>query len=165
MIYRRNSPTSDFYTPVPGSIRTLDLSHRVANTFRCRTEALPGGIQIQENDIVGACVKDRGDVSPLYLVGDTNDNSNNFNLYQVDRSGFDDCRDSQIGSVDTGHSNFIPRREFILHVYANIGKSCHMYLVLYRNCNYTQPIVYIGSPETDVEIAINQFTLVHVVSS
>ena len=31
--------------------------------------------EIQENDIVGACVMDKGSVSPLYLVEeDTNDN-------------------------------------------------------------------------------------------
>ena len=122
MIYRRSSPSSATYTPVPGSIRTLSLLRSTVGRFRCNDENLPQHFEIQENDVVGACVMDTESVNPLYLIGDTNDNSANYSLYQLDRSGFDDCTNTQIGSVNTGHRNFRRRRDFKLHLYANISK-------------------------------------------
>ena len=121
MIYRRESPTSDIYRPVAGSIRIISLSRSSVRSFQCRTEMLPTRFEIQENDVVGACIENEN-VNPLYLIGDTNDDSANYNLYQVDRDSFEDCTSSQIGTVDTSDSNFRQRRDFILHLYANIGK-------------------------------------------
>ena len=63
--------------------------------------------EIQENDIVGACVWDDGNVNPLYLIG--NDINANQELYQYDRSGYEDCTSMQIGNVDTGCSDFLQR--------------------------------------------------------
>ena len=122
MVYRRSPPTNDTYTLVPGSIRTLDLNHTVANTFRCREETVPR-FEIQENDVVGACVKNMGNVDPLYLVGDTDDDSANNKLYQLDRGMTEKCQNDRLESVDTGHDDFMQRDEFVLHLYAIIGES------------------------------------------
>ena len=128
MIYRRSTPNSAAYTPVPGSIRTLSLMRNEVGGFECRDEIIPRGFEIQENDVVGACVMDTESVNPesvnpLYLIGDTDNNSANYSLYQMNRSGFDDCTDIQIGYVDTGRSDFRRRRRSVLYLHANIGES------------------------------------------
>ena len=122
MVYRRSNPTSDSYVPVAGSIMSNLLRFRdLSSSFRCRTITATQRFEIQENDIVGACVWDQGDVHPLYLIGDTNDNNANQKLYQYDRSSYDDCTSAQIGNVDTGHSDFRQRDEWKLHLYAITG--------------------------------------------
>ena len=122
MVYRRSNPTSDSYVPVVGSIMSnLLRSTDLGSSFRCRTITATQRFEIQENDIVGACVWDQGDVHPLYLIGDTNDNNANQKLYQYDRSSYDDCTSVQIGNVDTGRSDFRQRDEWKLHLYAITG--------------------------------------------
>ena len=118
MVYRRSTPTSNIYTPVPGSITTLSLSQRDADRFRCLNEVVSTHFEIQENDVVGACIMRGDSINPLYLIGN---NTANYKLYQLDRSDYDDCTSSQIGSVDTAHEDFMQRRDFIMHLYANIG--------------------------------------------
>ncbi len=122
IIYRRMSPTSDIYVPVTGSITSKILEYRDLSSFDCLDEPVTNTFEIQENDIVGACIWDKGSINPLYLVGDTNSNNNNQKLYQLDKRGYDDCTPSQIGSVDTDDNDFTLRDEHILHLYANIGK-------------------------------------------
>ena len=131
IIYRRMSPTSDIYVPVTGSITSKILEYRDLSSFGCLDEPVTNTfldepvtnpIEIRENDIIGACIQDRGSINPLYLVGDTNSNSNNQKLYQLDKSGYEDCRFFQTGSVNTADSDFRLRDEHILHLYANIGE-------------------------------------------
>ena len=121
MVYRRSDPTSDSYVPVPGSIMSQLLGSVEFSTFSCMTVNAASRFEIQENDVVGACVWDDGNVNPLYLIGDTNDNDANQKLYQYDRSGYEDCTSAQIGNVDTGHSDFRQRDEWKLHLYAITG--------------------------------------------
>lgn len=121
VVYRRATPTSDIYEPVAGSVKSELLRYRdVGANFRCRTSTVTA-TEIQENDIVGACVWDRGNVNPLYLIGTGVTNGNLQKLYQYDRSDYDDCTETQLGSVDTANSNFQLRNEWKLHLYANIG--------------------------------------------
>ena len=76
MIYRRLDPTSDRYLPVAGSIMTQMLApNEVRSDFSCKTVAATEMFEIQENDIVGACVRNQGNVNPLYLIGDTADDN------------------------------------------------------------------------------------------
>lgn len=122
MVYRRATPTSDTYQPVAGSNMSQLLSYNDARAiFRCMTVVVPQRFEIQENDVVGACVWDRGSVNPLYLIGDTNDNEANQKLYQYDMRDYDDCTIEQLGSVDTADSDFRLRDEWKLHLYAITG--------------------------------------------
>lgn len=121
IIYRRSSLTSDIYIPVSGSITTTVLSHNAVSRFRCRDETLTQTFEIWENDVIGACIMDKGNINPLYLIGDTNNDNANQRLYQFDRGGYDDCMPSQINSIDTSNSDFVQRSEWNLHLYANIG--------------------------------------------
>jgi len=64
-----------------------------------------------------------GNIYPLYLVGDTNDDAQNQRLYQFDQSGYDDCLpDQHLNSIDATSSSFVRRNRWILHLHANIGK-------------------------------------------
>ena len=122
MIYRRSDPTSDMYVPVAGNIMTLLLApDEVGSDFSCKTVAATEMFEIQENDIVGACVWNHGNVNPLYLIGDTADDNANQKLYQEDRGGHEDCTSTQIGNVDTEHSKFKQRNEWILHLHVITG--------------------------------------------
>ena len=123
IVYRRHSPTSNIYEPVAGSVTEKILLHNDVPNFRCRTETLARRFEIRENDVISACVWDDGPINPLYLVGDSF--STNQNLYQYDRSGYDDCRTSQIGSVNTTRSDFRQRARYRLHLYVNIGALVH----------------------------------------
>ncbi len=116
------SPTSDIYVPVTGSITSKILEYRDLSSFDCLDEPVTNPFEIQENDIVGACIWNGGPINPLYLVGDTNSNSNNQTLYQLNKRNYENCRSTQIGSVDTVDNDFTLRDELILHLYANIGK-------------------------------------------
>ena len=122
MVYRRPDLTSDSYMPVPGSITSqLLMSNNVGSTFQCMTVAATQRFEIQENDIVGACIQNQGSVNPLYLIGDTNDINSNQKLYQYDSSGYEGCTSEQIGNVDTENIDFRQRNELILHLYTITG--------------------------------------------
>ena len=120
LVYRRNSATSDDYVPVAGSVTNLVLLNAlVTGNFRCATIAAAQPFEIQENDIIAACVWDDGPINPLFLVGD--DANTDQLLYQYDRTRYDDCTTSQLESVDIGQSDFRQRRDYRLHLYADIG--------------------------------------------
>ena len=126
LVYRRSSPTSEDYVQVPGSVTELVLvDTNVRAQFRCGTITAAQPFEIQENDVIAACVWDDNDaaggrdINPLLLAGD-NANANQL-LYQYDRGGLDDCTASQLASVDTGHNDFRQRRDYRLHLYADIG--------------------------------------------
>lgn len=122
IVYRRNSSTSDIYQPVTGSTTTILIDYEAASTFSCRTENLDEPFEIQENDVVGACIWDDGISESLLLVGTTTNASLNQNLYQFDKQGYQNCETDQLESIDTSDSNFILRDRWMLHLYANMGK-------------------------------------------
>lgn len=121
IVYRRRNPTSSIYESVPDSITSKTLTKSEASSFSCLTETVSPRFEIQENDIIGGCVWDKGSVNPLYLIGDTDSNSANQRLYQYDRSSYDDCTTAQLGSIDTSNSAFRQRDEWKLHLYVNTG--------------------------------------------
>ena len=122
MIYRRSDPNSDRYVPVAGNIMTQLLApNEVGSNFSCKTVAATEMFEIQENDIVGACIWNQGNVYPLYLIGDTTDVNANQKLYQYNRNNNEDCTRTRIEDVDTGRSDFQQRNEWILHLHVITG--------------------------------------------
>ena len=127
MIYRRESPNSDNYMVVPGSItsKTLEWREIKDESFGCLVDEIQPRYQfeIRENDIIGACIWDYWSIHPLLLTGISS--SVNSLTYQLDIYPYDDCTYSQFESVDTTHSMFTLRQTAILHLYAEIGKKKH----------------------------------------
>ena len=117
IVYRRSSSNDDTYEPVPGSVTTKILFDDDVSGFRCRTEEVDQSFEIQENDVVGACVWDQNQINPLYLVGTSG--SEDQNLYQFNRRNYEDCTDMQLSSVDTMHLDFRRRAQHRLHLYVN----------------------------------------------
>ena len=122
LVYRRSSSTSNTYQPVTGSTTAVVVTYSIARRFGCRTLSIDEPFEIQENDVIGACVWDDGAPEPLFLIGDTNDGNANQRLYQFDESGYDDCEPGQLASIDTTHQDFRQRDEWKLQLFANIGK-------------------------------------------
>ena len=131
IVYRRESPSSSNYRPVPGSITTKQLEYRDLSRFGCLDETSIQQFEIQENDVIGACIMDVGQINPLYLVGGIGSSVQNQKLYQYDRRPYDDCTTSQVGLVDTSHNDFRLRNRFKLHLFANIGEKINTdYIIL-----------------------------------
>ncbi len=122
VVYRRHNDT---YIPVPGSVREKKIEWEVVreSSFHCTNETLQPSeyFEIQENDIVGACIKDTGDVDPLLIVGTSSES--NYYTYQWDRPNFENCLNSQYYDVDSSHKDFKLRSTSVLHLYANIGEN------------------------------------------
>ena len=169
IVYRRSSPTTNNYVPVLGSITTIQLTRGISSNFRCQSATVAQRFEIQENDVIAACIWDQDDVHPLYLVGNTNNPNAAQELYQYDRIHYDDCTSSQINTVNTSHSDFRRREDFRLHLYANIG----MYVYIYRersvrNKTARQLEVGLGGggviaglaecPPCSLKVAVYQFT-------
>ncbi len=127
IVYRRQNAASNNYIPVPGSVREKRIQWRVIKTsrFQCMYENLSTNeyFEIQENDIVGACIKDTfflNPVDPLLLIGTSSGSS--VLTYQWDRSGYGLCSSFQYGFIDTSTGDFGIRSTSTLHLYANIGQ-------------------------------------------
>ena len=121
IIYRRSSPSSNNYQPVSGSITVVGVRYRDMSRFGCLNQPITQQFEIQENDIVGACIQDVSNINPLYIIGDSGDSNRNHKLYQLNRGSYQQCRSDQIASVDTSHSDFRRRDRYTMHLYANIG--------------------------------------------
>ena len=119
IVYRRSPSNDNTYEPVLGSVTTKILFGDDASRFHCRTEEVDG-FEIRENDVVSACVKDNSTIDPLYLVGESRSDEQNF-LYQYNRRNYEDCTDQQLSSVDTMHNDFRRISRRTLHLYVNIG--------------------------------------------
>jgi len=122
MIYRKNHYNR--YNVVFESIANIQLTWRdiKKSDYMCMEQILTPEQQFRvlENDIVGACIIDHGNVHPLHLVG-ISDRSN-FSTYQVNQNNYEECNSAQIQSVDISHSSFRRLATISLHVYANIGE-------------------------------------------
>ena len=118
IVYRRADPTSTIYEPVAGSTTSIRLSYDDARMgFRCLREDVSQSFEIQENDVIGACVWDEGtSIYPLRRLIGKDDESPGQKLYQYNRNDYEMCT-----GVDTGFRNFVQRSQFRLHVYADTG--------------------------------------------
>lgn len=120
LVFRRSTTTSNIYELVAESKTSNLLPSSSVSDFSCLTVEASQSFEIQENDVVGACVWNQGtDVRPLYVVGDTNDNSANQRLYHY--GGSNDCTNSQLQNISTTHNDFQQKSEWKLHLYANTG--------------------------------------------
>jgi len=120
VVYRRSE--TGLYESVPGSITEVILTQSEVSMFRCRTMTVSQSFEIQENDVVGACVWNQGEVNPLYLVGDTGDNTANERLYQYNRRNTENCDISRIASINTARTDIMLRSQSKLHLYITTGK-------------------------------------------
>ena len=121
IVFRRESPTSHNYIPVSQNNKVIELDYNfIANSpdFVCMKENLEPDeyIEIQENDIIGACIKRGYSVAPLLVVGTSS--GINVSTYQFDRDWVRYCT---IPSVNTNNQYFKPRRTSALHLYADVG--------------------------------------------
>ena len=121
IVFRRESPTSDNYIPVSQNNKVMELDYNfIANSadFVCMKENIEPDeyIEIQENDIIGACIKHGYLVTPLLVVGTSS--GINMSTYQFDQKWVRYCNTL---SVDTNNQYFIPRRTSALHLYADVG--------------------------------------------
>ena len=122
IVYRRADSTSAIYEPVAGSTTSIRLSYNDARMgFRCLREDVSQSFEIQENDVIGACVWDEGaSINPLRIIG-KDDDSPGQKLYQYNRINYELCTDQQIGRFNTGFLTLVQKSRLRLHVYANIG--------------------------------------------
>ena len=120
LVYRQTG--SSTYQPVPGSTRSVTISLRCPRDggFRCREETLDLNDQfnIQENDIVAACLIDYDDTNPIRIVGEESSGSSR-QVYQHNVNSYQRCQTSQLDTVDVGNSAFTENGGiFRLHLYA-----------------------------------------------
>ena len=120
MVFRRQSLTSNYYSPVQESIHEKTLGYdEINNTreFMCMQENLNSEeyFEVQENDIIGACINAGGTNTPLLLVGRSSEaNHLTYVTSSVNCNTF-------IRS-NGNSSDVLKRRALILHLYADIGK-------------------------------------------
>lgn len=82
-------------------------------------------IEVEPNDIVGACMQNDFFVSPLYLVGISSTTSQSLYIWDQDSTRY--C-----GTNRVHYSHLVTQNNSILHVYADVGKS-----QFYELCGYT----------------------------
>ena len=80
MAFRRQSLTSNYYRPVQESLHEKTLGYDELNNtreFMCMQENLNSEeyFEVQENDIIGACIGGGGTNNPLLLVGKSSETS------------------------------------------------------------------------------------------
>ena len=92
-----------------------------SGAFECRTVSLGASeqFQIQENDIIAACIIDDRPIKPLRLVGDRS--GGNEVVYQYNANRYEDCTNTQLQTVDTDNNAFTTRSGGRhLHLYVNV---------------------------------------------
>ena len=131
VVYRRKVVTRDTYIPVIGSIKEINIPWGIIrkSKFECKEEVLSPDEQfnIQENDIVAACIKDISPNYPLILLGTSHEAD--LKTYELDSINDEDCTLSQINRVDTSYFQFRHRSSLTLHLFANIGMF-HCFILL-----------------------------------
>ena len=119
-IYRRNSNTMSY--ELVGSLTTVLLNRAAAENSACREAPVDREFQIQENDVIGACLGGRTsgqrNQGPLLLISDNAPTDER--LYTVSSNGanFDGCRDNQLQTIDMSNT-FTRENQWRLHLSAN----------------------------------------------
>ena len=122
VVFRRQNSTSNYYSSVQGSIqeKTLDYNE-VYNTkgFMCIHENLKSDeyFEVQENDIIGACIQNFGSNSPLLLVGRSIETNRLMYVTSLVRCNIHTLRNSIVSA-----SALVQQTDLTLHLYADIGK-------------------------------------------
>ena len=124
MVYRQDSKSNNTYSPVSGSVREKQLRWNVVSkfpSFYCINDSLVSAdfFKIQENDVIGVCIKEVRSFKPLLLVGISS--GANMSTYQLDLAGYEQCQPSHYGSI-TG-ADLVLRSDSVLHVETRIGMS------------------------------------------
>ena len=130
MVFRRQSLTSNYYSPVQGSIHEKILGYDELNNtreFMCMQENLNSEeyFEVQENDIIGACIGAGRTNSPLLLVGRSSEA--NHLTYAI---GSVNCNINVRSNVNS--SDLQKRSALILHLYADIGKLLALLYNMYK---------------------------------
>ena len=122
--YRKSIDTPTHYELVSGSSKTVQFTfgQNKSNSFECFLENIPADQQfeIQENDIIGACLWQRDDIFPLGLVGFNVTNQEEL-LYHYDKGNYGHCENTRIDDINTEEKDFTKRNHHRLHLYAEIG--------------------------------------------
>jgi len=120
MVYRQDIKRSTSYLLIKDSVRVKILQRNFIFTsnFHCihETLTLEEYIKIQENDVIGACIKEEGSTQPLLLVGTT---GNTVSTYQLDQAGSEECRPTHYANITD--ADLTLRADHVLHVGADIG--------------------------------------------
>ena len=132
LVYRQTGNST--YEPVPGSTRSVTISLRCPRDggFRCREETLDLNDQfnIQENDIIAACLIDYSSTDPLRIVGEESSGSSR-QVYQYNVNNYQWCRSSQLDTIDVQNSAFTENGGvFRLHLYAETTSKNNTILLL-----------------------------------
>ena len=127
MVLRRQSLTSNYYSPVQESIHKKTLGNdELKNTreFMCMQENLNSEeyFAVQENDIIGACIGANGTNTPLLLVGRSSEA--NHLTYVTSSMSCNMFIRSKSNSLDLQK-----RSDLTLHLYADIGKLQDYYII------------------------------------
>ena len=129
LVYRQTGTST--YELVPGSTMpvTISLRHSRDGGFQCHQATLSQSEQfnIQENDIVAACLMDTGSTNPISTVGVENSGSSG-QVYQYNAKNYQWCTASQLQMIDTQNSAFTLLPEYRLHLYAEITSKCMWYM-------------------------------------
>ena len=122
LAYRQTGPTT--YEIVPGSAKRVFLSLSCSETdkFQCREEKLSQDEQfeIQENDIVAACLDINGIYDPIPVVGEERSNTSNY-VYDYNANDNQKCSIKNFRTIHTERSNYHLAESGIryrLHLYA-----------------------------------------------
>ena len=121
MVYRQTGPST--YELVPGSMKDVTIELRCPRDggFRCREETLrteAEQFEIQQNDIVAACLRDTSSTNPIRIVGEDRTGASG-HVYQFNAPNYERCTASQVQTIDTQNSAFtLNNGEFRLHLYA-----------------------------------------------
>lgn len=120
MVYRLTGPST--YEIVPGSMKSVTITLRCPRDggFRCREAMLATAEQfeIQQNDIVAACLRDTSSTNPIRIVGEDRIGATG-DVYQYNALNYQRCSAAQLQRIDIQNSAFTMNNgEFRLHLYA-----------------------------------------------
>ena len=129
LVYRQTGPST--YQVVSGSRKSVTISLRCPRDggFRCdRSYALTSSEQfdIQENDIVAACLKGTGSTNPIQLVGEESSGASR-GVYWYNDNRYSSCTSSQLQTIDTQNSAFtLGGGVYRLHLYAETNSKYYI---------------------------------------
>ena len=138
LVYRQTGPST--YQRVAGSSKSVTISLNCPSDggFRCdRSQTLSPSEQfdIQENDIVAACLRNFGFIAnPIQLVGEQSSGPSS-QVYWYDGNNYETCSDSQLETIDIQNSAFtLDSGVYRLHLHAEIDSKPSYSSKVYFNC-------------------------------